>query len=1294
MKFKSDIEVQAGLKDSSGALGLSGQILSSTSGNVSWVTPTVNTVARDVQNEVKAGVAINKGQAVYVTGADGTNIIVGLASNATEATSSKTLGLLNATVAVNGFADVVQIGRLSGLNTLGATAGDPVWLGTGGNLIYGLINKPYAPAHLVFIGIVTRVNVNNGEIFVSVQNGFELNEIHDVDLKTTVPINGDILGYDGTLWVNKTIAQWLGYIPANASGTTNYVSKFTGTTTLGNSQLFDNGSAVGINTNSPGFITAGRGVLSINGSSSSILEFQTGGSFKSYLYQSGSIFEMVDVNAIAFTTNNSERMRIISNGNVGIGTTAPVTKLDVQSAAAVVGPTLKVSNTNTGGGNLLQLDRATNSRVNGINFSTAGVEDWSLGVLRNGGSPTQVFSLSYQSGSNINSTGFAVTSAGNVGIGIISPADKLEVSGTGNVAIRVRTSTNTGSDYAGLRYVQDATEVAVTYTNLGNYITSLGGTERMRITSAGNIGIGTSSPGAKLDVYGDTFGRGVIFGLIPNTSTQYAGFTYGVNSSVDGFLFLKNGGGNVVGISAAGNSYFNGGNVGIGTSSPARPLSIVSNSPQIRISDTTSPSSNWWEIYSTFSNTNQDLFIGNQNGNAITINASRNVGIGNTNPQVKLDINRGVADTNTPALYIGDNTNTLAYVPYTSSGGYNTLSTLGGSILFNNSSSYFTIGTQNGTAIQFGPTNTLISGNVGIGNTSPSAKLDVTGAIISSGTYQARMIGAAGGAYFGSMSSVPVIFQVNQNEVARFDSGGNLGIGTSTPSYKLDVSGTGRFVNQLRVYSLLSDNQIKGSSYVELSPDQTTYNAWNIRVGAQAADNCYYITGGGVNILTTEGYSNPYTVKLYSNGAQTLTMTNSAIKFNAYGSGSFTGTATQKLAVDGSGNIIEIPIGAGPVDGSGTTNFVTKWTDSDTIGNSQIFDNGTNIGIGTSSPSQKLDVNGVAKANSFTFNASSGSGNWQIGSDSSIDSGKGMYIYNSLGDYRISIKENGNVGIGTTNPDVKFQVQGGTIKATTGDYASPSTGGAISMFQDNNDYGTIWSVKNYNGAWGNIAIAPLGGNVGIGTSSPSSLLEIAGSAPVLTMNRLSGSFTNTIDFKASGNPVGSIISNSATGEQRYSIGPSAGWGGFQTFYTDTSERMRINSVGNVGIGTSSPARLLELSAGEPTLRFNPTSVSGAYIFTAADGKFYFTPESTYVSTMTFSSGNVGIGTTSPTQKLDVVGNAKVSGSVQVGDDSATASATNVGATRYRSDANNSYMDMVMQTGSGVYQWVNIVQNTW
>jgi hypothetical protein len=163
------------------------------------------------------------------------------------------MGLIESNLSNNGIGNVITEGLLAGLDTTGATnAGDPVWLGVDGNLIYGLTNKPYAPAHLVFIGIVTRINANNGEIFVKVQNGFELREIHDVDLITTTPVNGHILGYNGTLWVNKTIAGWLGYTPADAANiptrtetvftATANQSVFTVNYTVGSVEVFYNGS--------------------------------------------------------------------------------------------------------------------------------------------------------------------------------------------------------------------------------------------------------------------------------------------------------------------------------------------------------------------------------------------------------------------------------------------------------------------------------------------------------------------------------------------------------------------------------------------------------------------------------------------------------------------------------------------------------------------------------------------------------------------------------------------------------------------------------------------------------------------------------------------------------------------------------------------------------------------------------------------------------------------------------------------------------------------------------------------
>jgi hypothetical protein len=174
----------------------------------------VSTVKHLVKSDYNG--TINKGQAVYVTGStgnDGTNMLVNRASNTIEMTSSKTMGLLETSLAKNGIGYVITEGLLAGLNTNSANPGDPVWLGTDGNLIYGLLNKPVAPAHLVFIGIVTRKQQNNGEIFVKVQNGFEVEELHNVVL--TEKAAGDTIVWNGGTWVNRNINGATGSFTSN-----------------------------------------------------------------------------------------------------------------------------------------------------------------------------------------------------------------------------------------------------------------------------------------------------------------------------------------------------------------------------------------------------------------------------------------------------------------------------------------------------------------------------------------------------------------------------------------------------------------------------------------------------------------------------------------------------------------------------------------------------------------------------------------------------------------------------------------------------------------------------------------------------------------------------------------------------------------------------------------------------------------------------------------------------------------------------------------------------------------------
>jgi hypothetical protein len=193
-----------------------------TSGDAQILNKPTSLPTANVKHSVKYAEAINKGQAVYVSGADGTNMLVSKADYSTESTSSKTLGLVTATGSANYQGEVITEGLLAGLDTSTATIGDAVWLGDDGNLIFwhygGSTTKPVAPNHLVFIGIVTRVNSNNGEIFVKPQNGFELEELHNVLIQSLV--DKDVIYWDDatSLWKNGTAKSVLGQATTSTDG--------------------------------------------------------------------------------------------------------------------------------------------------------------------------------------------------------------------------------------------------------------------------------------------------------------------------------------------------------------------------------------------------------------------------------------------------------------------------------------------------------------------------------------------------------------------------------------------------------------------------------------------------------------------------------------------------------------------------------------------------------------------------------------------------------------------------------------------------------------------------------------------------------------------------------------------------------------------------------------------------------------------------------------------------------------------------------------------------------------------
>lgn len=204
-----------GLVPSGGTIGQILAKIDATNYNTEWI----DNYTSSVKHLVKLGENMTKGTPVYVSSADGTNMVVSKASYTGEGTSSKTFGILAESGSTNNQRFVITEGLLAGLNTSGAIDGDPIWLGPNGTMLFGLANKPVAPNHLVLLGFVTRAQTNNGEIFVKIQNGFEIEELHNV-LITTVQ-DKHILYRDAatSLWKNSSISTVLGYTPANAATT-------------------------------------------------------------------------------------------------------------------------------------------------------------------------------------------------------------------------------------------------------------------------------------------------------------------------------------------------------------------------------------------------------------------------------------------------------------------------------------------------------------------------------------------------------------------------------------------------------------------------------------------------------------------------------------------------------------------------------------------------------------------------------------------------------------------------------------------------------------------------------------------------------------------------------------------------------------------------------------------------------------------------------------------------------------------------------------------------------------------
>ena len=180
-----------------------GSVVITTSGttkDLSVVGGGATNLVAQVRNET--GATLTKGTVVYISGASGNKALVSKARADVEATSASTFGIVNANISNNSNGYVTVRGILTGLVTNSYTDGDTVYLSptTAGTFT---ATKPSAPDQLVTIGVITRSHINLGEIEVTIQNGYELSELHDVDVTSIA--NGNILIYNSTsgVWENK-----------------------------------------------------------------------------------------------------------------------------------------------------------------------------------------------------------------------------------------------------------------------------------------------------------------------------------------------------------------------------------------------------------------------------------------------------------------------------------------------------------------------------------------------------------------------------------------------------------------------------------------------------------------------------------------------------------------------------------------------------------------------------------------------------------------------------------------------------------------------------------------------------------------------------------------------------------------------------------------------------------------------------------------------------------------------------------------------------------------------------------
>ncbi|MDA9330302.1 tail fiber domain-containing protein [bacterium] len=1005
---------------------------------------------------------------------------------------------------------------------------------------------------------------------------------------------------------------------------------------IGNDIYNSNTGNVGIGTASPSFGTGGG--LQITNATQANLRFTdtSASTFITDLALSNDDFYIINrasSGQLKFRVNASnEAMTIDSNGNVGIGTTSPSKKLEITGSTPTAGDTtlhLKVPTGNiTAGvtemGNILFSSSDASSGGTGSIAKISTIAGAGTSAWIGSGRPTDLAFFTQPLGTSATLVeAMRIDQDGKVGIGTTSPSQKLEVStsnynvskfvgntddGTGYVGAVVEIESNNDARGRGVylthRLSTDTTDsewyAGVPYTgdgySIGNaaYGTSINSDtgpahkdqSKLFILENGNVGIGTVGPGVKLDVVGDVYLRQTTFtNIVRPYSTQQ--------------LTLLGGGANTL---------FVNGNVGIGTTSPAYKLDVEG-------------SANNADIGIRINNTFDDNLATSNPTSVLWLNAASNNGY--------LRVHGAPANTAAKHQIDLGSTAGSSFLTFSPGGAEKMrITTLGG--------------------ISFGSTGTAYgsSGQVltSAGDASPTWTTPTTGTVTGSGS-------ATQVAFWDGESSL-----TGSQNLYWDSTNSHLGIGDTTPGSRLKVtSGTSETsiytvdINHVRndanVSTMAMRLNVDLSGADTTTADRTNYGLF-VDTDSSAngdATHEHRIRGVG-SFVNFTGFTD------VAQGGHFLAESNYLLGKTAQLVGVYAQAAHDTSSTDGGVSNMYGVFGTSSIQDLGDVDNAFGGYFSVSISTNR---GNANVGV-TKGVEGHIDID---KANTITYGEMMAVSGIIDNNEGTVPTFGNQYLFkgdyqgtkggNAYGIYCEGDKHyfDGNVGIGTTSPGYPFSLESATTGLISRIYNTNADGqglliragattSATRVFQAASSDDTKIMTVNSNG------------NVGIGTTSPSTRLEVSASA------------TTSVDIAHFSNSNGSAkIKHSLDG---------VGSGQISIFDASNNEDIRLSTqsdswfnAGNVGIGTVDPSSLLSLgnAVDAQKLLLYDNSDFNKYGFGIQSNEFrQFYPSNSFLSIGTISTvdgstyaermridsnGNVGIGTTSPSNKLEVVGSNAV-----------------------------------------------------